>query len=63
MAEVVHLESRRKPVRYSVDIEQHANGKVAVFLEGIRDSRHNRRKVSQVLRHAADLLADEESYP
>jgi len=61
MAEVVHLESRRKPLRYSVDIEHYANGKVTVFLEGISDSSHNRRKVSEVLRHAADMLADDES--
>lgn len=61
MSDVVCLESRRKPakpVRYYVEIEHYADGTVTVFLEGISESRHNRKAVSQVLRHAADIILD-----
>ena len=61
MAEVVHLEDRRKPVRYSVEIAHYANGKVTVFLDGVMESERTRKQVSEVLRHAADLLNDPES--
>ena len=63
MSEVVHLESRRKPTRYSVQIAHYANGKVTVFLDGIMESERTRKQVSEVLRHAADMLIDNESSP
>jgi hypothetical protein len=67
MSDVVSLESRRKPVRptrYSVEIEHYADGKVTVFLEGLRETPHNRQQVSQILRHAAEIMIDNnpESY-
>lgn len=61
MAKVVQIDSHRKPVRYSVEIAHYANGKVTVFLDGVMESERTRKQVSEVLRHAADLLNDPES--
>jgi hypothetical protein len=61
MSDIVSLESRRKPVRptrYSVEIEHYADGKVTVFLEGLRETPHSRQQVSQILRHAAEIMVD-----
>jgi hypothetical protein len=58
MSEVVQLESRRKPLRYNVAIESYRNGKVTVFLEGLEETAFNRRMVSEILRHAANVLIE-----
>ena len=58
MAEVVSLESRRKPVRYVVEIDRFSNGKVSVFIPGLDDDVRARLDISTVLRHAADIIID-----
>lgn len=56
MSEIISFESRKKSVRYVVEIEHKWNGQVDAFVVGVEDNEHNRKEVAKVLRQAADAI-------
>jgi hypothetical protein len=54
MTDVVSLNTKRKPVIYSVHITQHWDGGVDVFVQDVADDEQSRKAVAYALRRAAD---------
>jgi hypothetical protein len=55
-ANLFDLNSRRKPVVYTVRLSQGYDGSLTVHVEGVADDRRSRAAVADALRQVADLF-------
>jgi hypothetical protein len=55
-ANLFDLNSRRKPVVYTVRLRQGYDGSLTVHVEDVADDRRSRAAVADALRQAADLI-------